>query len=376
MGCPARAHLARQQELGIIPGDAELTVRPAEIPAWDDMPAELKPVLARQMEVYAGFLEHTDHHLGRIVDALEDLEILDDTLVYYIIGDNGASAEGTLQGTFNELISLNGAAALETTEFMAARIDKFGTPEAYNHYAVGWAHAMDTPYQWTKQVASHWGGTRNGTIVHWPAGIQAKGEVREPVLPRDRRGRRRCWRWLGCPSRRWSTASSRSPCRASAWPTASTTPARPSGTTTQYFEVFCNRGIYHQGWTAVTRHSTPWAFGAKLPALDDDVWELYGPDDWTQAHDLAGKEPGEAAPSCSACSCSKRPSTTCSRWTTGGSSGSTPTWPAARSSSRATRQLLFGGMGRLTENSVVVTQEQVHARSPPSWSSRRAAPRA
>ena len=170
--------IQRQKALGVIPADTELTRRHDEIPAWDDMPDELKPVLARQMEVYAGFLEHTDHHVGRLIDALSDLEVLDDTLVYYIIGDNGASAEGTLQGTFNEMISMNGAAALETTEFMAARIDKFGTPEAFNHYAVGWAHAMDTPYQWTKQVASHWGGTRNGTIVHWPAGIQAKGEVR------------------------------------------------------------------------------------------------------------------------------------------------------------------------------------------------------
>ena len=129
----------------MIPPDAELTARPAEIPAWDDMPDDLKPVLARQMEVYAGFLEHTDHHLGRLVDALADLEILDDTLIYYIIGDNGASAEGTVNGTFNELFTLNGVSALETVEFMASRIDKFGTPEAYNHYAVGWAHAMDTP---------------------------------------------------------------------------------------------------------------------------------------------------------------------------------------------------------------------------------------
>ena len=136
------------------------------------MPDELKPVLARQMEVYAGFLEHTDHHVGRLVDALDDLGVLDDTLVYYIIGDNGASAEGTVNGSFNELMMLNGAAGLETPEFMASRIDLFGTPDAYNHYAVGWAHAMDTPYQWTKQVASHWGGTRNGTIVHWPNGIR------------------------------------------------------------------------------------------------------------------------------------------------------------------------------------------------------------
>src|SRR6188508_2260052 len=159
---------ARQKELGVIPPDAQLTARPKEIPAWDDVPDDLKPVLARQMEVYAGFMEHTDHHVGRLVDALEDLGILEDTLVYYIIGDNGASAEGTINGSFNETFIFNGAAALETPEFMAAHIDDFGTPKAYNHYAVGWAHAMDTPYQWTKQVASHWGGTRNGTIVHWP----------------------------------------------------------------------------------------------------------------------------------------------------------------------------------------------------------------
>ena len=109
----------------------------------------------------------------------EDLEVLDDTLVYVIIGDNGASApKARSTARFNEMMILNGAAALETVEFMAARIDEFGTPKAYNHYAVGWAHAMDTPYQWTKQVASHWGGTRNGTIVHWPNGIKAKGEVR------------------------------------------------------------------------------------------------------------------------------------------------------------------------------------------------------
>ena len=168
----------RQRQLGVIPADAELTARPAEIPAWDDMPDDLKPVLARQMEVYAGFLEHTDHHIGRLVDSLAELEILDDTLIYLIIGDNGASGEGTINGTFSEGIPLNGASALETVEFMTSRIDDFGGPNANNHYAVGWAHAMDTPYQWTKQVASHWGGTRNGTIVHWPAGISAKGEMR------------------------------------------------------------------------------------------------------------------------------------------------------------------------------------------------------
>ena len=177
---------ARQVALGVVPPQTELTARPAEIPAWDEMPESLKPVLERQMEVYAGFLEHTDYHVGRLVDALQDIEILDDTLIFYIIGDNGASAEGTINGSFNETFLFNGAAALETPEFVAAHIDELGTPTAYNHFAVGWAHAMDTPYQWTKQVASHWGGTRNGTIVHWPKGFDSERRSAPSVPPRDR----------------------------------------------------------------------------------------------------------------------------------------------------------------------------------------------
>ena len=169
---------ARQKALGVVPQEAKLTARGEGIPAWDDMPAELKPILERQMEIYAGFLEHTDVQLGKMIDTLEELEVLDDTLIYYIIGDNGASAEGTLQGTFNEYIVINGLNHLETPEFLMENIDKFGGPEAYNHFAVGWAHAMDTPYQWTKQVASHWGGTRNAKIVHWAKGIESKGEIR------------------------------------------------------------------------------------------------------------------------------------------------------------------------------------------------------
>ena len=139
------------------------------------------------MEVYAGFLEHTDFHVGRLIDAVEEIGALENTLVYYIIGDNGASAEGTVNGAFNEMANFNGMAAIETPEFMAAVKDKLGTTDAYNHYAVGWAWAMCTPYQWTKQVASHWGGTRNGTIVHWPAGIASKGEIRSQFMPRHRR---------------------------------------------------------------------------------------------------------------------------------------------------------------------------------------------
>ena len=172
----------------MVPADAELTARHDEIPAWDDMPDELKPVLAREMEVYAGFLEHTDHHVGRLIDTLDDLGVLDDTLVYYIIGDNGASAEGTLNGAFNEMANFNGMAALETPEFMLQQDGRVSArPSSYNHYSVGWAWAMNTPFQWTKQVASHWGGTRNGTIVHWPARDRRAGRHAGAVHPRHRR---------------------------------------------------------------------------------------------------------------------------------------------------------------------------------------------
>ena len=178
---------ARQKELGVIPADAELTERNPLISAWDDMPDDLKPVLARQMEVYAGFLEHTDHHVGRVIDASRTSGILDNTLIYFIIGDNGASAEGTMNGAFNEMANFNGMAALETPEFMRSKVDELGSPSSYNHYSVGWAWAMDTPFQWTKQIASHWGGTRNGTIVHWPAGIADRGGLRSQFTPRHRR---------------------------------------------------------------------------------------------------------------------------------------------------------------------------------------------
>jgi arylsulfatase A-like enzyme len=350
---------ARQKELGVVPPDAELTARPAEIPAWDDMAEELKPVVARQMEVYAGFLEHTDHHVGRLIDALADLEVLDDTVVYYIIGDNGASAEGQINGTFNELISLNGAAKLETPEFMAARIDKFGTPEAYNHYAVGWAHAMDTPYQWTKQVASHWGGTRNGTIVHWPSGFSARGELRSQfhhvidvaatVLD-----------VAGLPQPTMVNSVQQLPLHGVSMVYSFDDAGAAERRETQYFEMFCNRGIYHQGWTAVTRHSTPWVMVPELPAFDDDVWELYGPEDWTQAHDLAAEQPQKLAElqrlfllEASKYNVFPLDDRRVERFNAD---------LAGRPQLiRGNRQLLFGGMGRLTENSVVVTKNKSHS---------------
>jgi arylsulfatase A-like enzyme len=283
---------ARQKELGVIPANCELTARHKEIPSWDDMPEALKPVLRRQMEVYAGFMEYTDYHVGRLLDGLKKLNILDDTLVYYIIGDNGASAEGTLNGTFNEMLNFNGLAGIETPEFLTARIDKLGGPESYNHCAVGWAHAMNTPYQWTKQVASHWGGTRNGVIVHWPKGIQAKGEIRSQfhhvidVAPTILEA-------AGLPEPISVNGVQQKPIEGVSMLYSFNDANAAERHETQYFEMFGNRGIYHKGWTAVTKHGTPWELmGRKTVALDDDVWELYDTNkDWSQANDLAKQMP-------------------------------------------------------------------------------------
>jgi arylsulfatase A-like enzyme len=249
--------IQRQKDLGVIPEGTDLTVRHDEIPAWDDMPEALKPVLARQMEVYAGFLEYTDHHIGRLIDALQTLGVLDDTLIYYIIGDNGASAEGTLNGTFNEMINFNGAAALETPQFMLQHLDEFGGPTSYNHYATGWAHAMDAPLQWAKQVASHWGGTRNGTIVHWPNGMRARGELREQfahvidVAPTVLEA-------AGLPAPILVHGVQQMPLHGVSMRYCFDGADEPDRHETQYFEFAGNRGIYHKGWTAVTKHRTPW----------------------------------------------------------------------------------------------------------------------
>ncbi len=277
-----------------VPEEWSAKYRGAFDDGWDETPDDLKPVLARQMEVYAGFLEHTDHHLGRLVDAVDDLGVLDNTIVYYIIGDNGASAEGTPNGTYNELLSLNGVIGVETAEFMAERIDAFGTPEAFNHYAVGWAHAMDTPYQWTKQVASHWGGTRNGTVVHWPAGMESRGEVRNQfhhvidVAPTVLAA-------AGLPEPQEVNGVAQMPLHGVDMAYSFDEAGADDTRRTQYFEMFVNRGIYHEGWTAVTRHSTPWLLAEETPPISQDTWELYAPDDWTQAHDIAADNPDKLA---------------------------------------------------------------------------------
>lgn len=283
---------ARQKKLGVIPPDTQLTARHKEIPAWDEMPEAFKPVLRREMEVYAGYMEYTDYQIGRVVEAIKKLGILEETLIYYIIGDNGASAEGSINGCFNEMSYFNQLQSLETPEYLTERLDKLGGPESYNHYAVGWAHAMNTPFQWTKQVASHWGGTRNGTVVHWPKGIKGKGEIRSQfshvidVAPTILEA-------AGIPQPISVDGIEQDPIQGASMLPAFRDPKVPEHRETQYFEMFGNRGIYHMGWTAVTKHRTPWApMTEKMPAFDDDVWELYDTTkDWSQTKDLSKEMP-------------------------------------------------------------------------------------
>jgi arylsulfatase A-like enzyme len=281
----------RQKELGVIPPESKLTKRHDEIPAWEDMPEDLKPVLRRQMEVYAGFLEYTDYHIGKIIDTLEKGKLLDDTLVIYIIGDNGASAEGTLNGAFNEMANFNGLASIETPEYLLSKLDELGGPNSYNHYSVGWAHAMCTPYQWTKQVASHFGGTRNGTIVHWPNHIKDKGSLRHQfhhvvdIAPT-------ILELAGIPEPNEVDGVGQYPMEGISFAYTLNDSNTPDRKDIQYFECMGNRGIYYKGWTAVTKHRTPWELMAKPVAFDDDKWELYDTtNDWTQAEDLSKKYP-------------------------------------------------------------------------------------
>jgi arylsulfatase len=344
---------ALQKELGVIPADTELTARHAEIPAWDDMPEELKPVLERQMEVYAGFLEHTDFHVGRVLDAIEDVGEMDNTLIYYIIGDNGASAEGTINGAFNEMANFNGMAALETPEFLMSKIDELGSPSSYNHYAVGWAWAMNTPFQWTKQVASHWGGTRNGTIVHWPKGIEERGGVRSQfthvidIAPTILEA-------AGLPEPTLVNGVLQAPIEGTSMVYSFNDADADERHDLQYFEMFGNRGIYFKGKSAVTKHRTPWVMtGGGLAAFDDDVWELYdGATDFSQARNLVADQPDtlhhlqrlwliEAA-KYNVLPIDDR-----------GAERLNPELAGRPTLVHGTTQRLFAGMGRLSENSVI-----------------------
>jgi len=283
--------LARQKRLGVVSPDCQLTAPNSELPAWDSVPEDMKPVLRRQMEVYAGFMEYTDYHIGRVIDGLKKLGVYEDTLIYYIIGDNGASAEGGVNGCFNEMSYFNMLELYETPEYLTERLDKLGGPESYNHFSAAWALAMNTPYQWTKQVASHWGGTRNGTIVSWPNGIKAKNELRMQfshvidVAPTILEA-------AGIPQPVSVDGIQQDPIEGTSMLYSFNDEQAPERHETQYFEIGGNRGIYHKGWTAVTKHRTPWApMAVKLPAFDDDVWELYEPGDWSQANDVAKTNP-------------------------------------------------------------------------------------
>jgi arylsulfatase A-like enzyme len=279
---------------GIIPASSKLTERPEQIPSWDGQPEEHRKLFARQAENFADFLEHTDYEVGRVVDAIEHLGELDNTLVVYIMGDNGSSAEGSLVGTPNELMSLNGRQP--TMEEAVGFMDKWGLPGTSPHYAVGWAWAGDTPFQWTKQVASHFGGTRNGMIISWPNGIKDHGKVRtqfhhcidlmptlmevvgvvEPTVVNG---------YIQRPIEGTSFAYTFDAASANA----------PSRRTHQYFEMLGNRGMYANGWMASCRHGRlPWETGGAAPGFEHDKWELYHlEEDFSQAVDLAEKEPAK-----------------------------------------------------------------------------------
>ena len=282
--------LARQIEMGVVPKGTKLTQRSGDLPAWDSLSADQRKLYARQMEVFAAFTEHTDYEVGRLYDAIGEIGEADNTLFIYIFGDNGSSAEGGLNGTFNEMVVLNGLP--DSVEDQLKRLDEMGGPMAYGHFHAAWAHATNTPFQWTKQVASHYGGTRNPLVVHWPKGIKAKGHVRQQwhhvidIAPTVMEA-------AGLPFPTSVNGAKQKPFEGVSMIYSFDDPAAEDRHTTQYFEMFGNRAIYHDGWTAVTKHRTPWQTGQiKLPPLTEDKWELYNvTQDFSQADDLAAKEP-------------------------------------------------------------------------------------
>ncbi len=280
--------LEKQKALGVVPQDCVLSERSQEIPAWDSLNENEKTTAARLMEAYAGFAEHTDHQVGRLLTTLEEIAALDNTLIFYILGDNGASGEGGITGSVNEMAALNNSP--DTTENILNHLDDIGTPMAYNHYPVGWAHAMDTPYQWTKQIASHWGGTRTGMITHWPNGIASKNEIRHQwchvidVVPTILEA-------VKIPHPQFVNGMQQEPIEGISFAYSFDDPKAPDRHTTQYFEIFGNRGIYHKDWSACTIHSIPWVLAGPDKNFNDDDWELYAPGDWSQAYNVANQYP-------------------------------------------------------------------------------------
>ena len=283
---------ARQKQLGVIPQDAKLTPRPEGIPAWDSLDADHKRVFARMMEIYAAALSHADYQMGRILDAIDETGQLDNTLVIYIQGDNGASAEGSAQGLLNEMTFFN--AIPEDFKEILRRIDELGTDKTYNHYPIGWAHAMDTPFQWTKQIASHFGGTRNGLVISWPARIKDKGGIRTQfhhvidIAPTILEA-------VGVPAPSVLNGVAQKPIEGVSMVYTFDDAKAPSRHRTQYFEMLANRAIYNDGWVAATTPPiAPWVSVAQPIDVNDYKWELYHvAEDFSEAVNLAEKEPAK-----------------------------------------------------------------------------------
>ena len=280
--------LARQKKLGVVPPDTTLAPKPPAIKDWATLSPDEKKLFARQMEVFAGYGEYADTEIGRLVDAIAATGESDNTLVFYIVGDNGASAEGGMNGLFNEMTYFNGVH--ESVEDILKHYDELGGPTTYGHYAAGWAVAGDTPFSWTKQVASSYGGTRNGMVVHWPARIRGKGEVRSQwhhaidIAPTILEA-------ANLPEPKNVNGTPQTPIEGVSLAYTFTDPQAPSRHTTQYFEIFGNRAIYHDGWLAGTLHRAPWEFKPRT-TLENDTWELYETRaDFSLANDLAAKAP-------------------------------------------------------------------------------------
>ena len=285
--------LANQKRLGIVPENTDLTARPKEIAAWDSLTPDQKKLYAHMMEVYAATVAQCDYEIGRVLDSLEKSGQLDNTLVIYLEGDNGASAEGTLQGTTNEVSS---TFVPESMPFLMSMMNKLGSDQTYNHYPVGWALAMDAPFQWTKQVASHFGGTRNGLAIMWPKGIAAHGELRSQfhhvidIVPTilEATHIQAPATFNGIPQK---------PLEGVSMVYSFNDAKAPTRHTTQYFEMTANRAIYSDGWMAsTTPQRFPWQVIGATPGPEQFPWELYNVNqDWSQAHDLAKENPQKLA---------------------------------------------------------------------------------
>ena len=286
--------LARQKAMGIVPESTVLADKPDEIKDWDELTEQEQQLFELQMETFSGFMEHTDVEIGRLVDAIDDLGELDNTLFVYIMGDNGSSAEGGLIGTFNEMLSLNGIFGVETVESMLAIADDWGGPDSFPHMSAGWTVATDTPFKWTKQVAGDYGGTRNGMVMHWPNGFKSRGEVRSQWSHVNDIGPT-VLEATGLPMPDTIYGIPQLPMDGVSLLYATDDADAPDRHTTQYFEMFGNRAIYHEGWLARVVHGVPW-HPTPIRTLQEDIWELYDTTvDFSLTNNLAAENPEKLA---------------------------------------------------------------------------------